>query len=209
MKILLIGFGKVNQVFFELNKANVVGVINLRKKYLKGRPDVIIDFSHPNMLEETIYYAKQFKVPVIIGTTGYNEEKMALIKELSHSVPILLSPNFSLGMYLISKMINDNISLILNYDKKIIETHHEGKLDNVSGTAIMLSNLLNTTDIESKRVGNSQGEHKIILTNELEKITITHKAFNKSAFFEGVEISMNWIIDKENGLYNFGDVFNE
>lgn len=209
MKILLIGYGKMNEAIYELYKHDVIGVINVRKKYLKGKPDIIIDFSHPNMLDETLFYSKQYGVPVLIGTTGYNEEKMAQIKELSDHVPVIMSSNFSLGIYLIRKMIEDNISNIKGYEKKIIELHHKNKLDSISGTALMFSKLLNTTDIEVKRFGNSFGEHKILLSNELEKITISHKALNRMSFIEGVKISMNWLINQEKGLYSFGDVLNE
>ena len=94
MKILLIGFGKMNEAIYELYKHDVIGVINIRKKYLKGKPDIIIDFSHPNMLEETLFYSRQYGVPVLIGTTGYNEAKMAQIKELSNHVPVIMSSNF-------------------------------------------------------------------------------------------------------------------
>ena len=174
MKVLLVGFGKINQIISNKDSVDVMGVVDTKKKTINGRPDIIIDFSHPNMLDEAIFYAKNNNCPLLIGTTGYSEEKMAQIKELSNFVPVLISSNFSLGINMISNFLNDNILVMDNYDKKIIEKHQFDKLDKVSGTAIMFSNLLNTKNIESRRVSKTAGEHHIILEDENEVCCIVY-----------------------------------
>jgi diaminopimelate epimerase len=209
MKVLLVGFGKINQIISNKDSVEVMGVIDTKKKTIKGRPDIIIDFSHPAMLDEAIFYAKNNNCPLLIGTTGYSEEKMAQIKELSLFVPVLISSNFSLGINMITNFLNDNSLVMDDYDKKIIEKHQFDKLDKVSGTATMFSNLLNTKNIESRRVSKTAGEHHIILEDENEIIRLSHITKNREAFVRGVMIASNWLLTKKNGLYKFKDIFNE
>ena len=42
---------------------------------LPEKPDVIIDFSHPSLLDELLDYCKINNVPVVIATTGYTDEQ--------------------------------------------------------------------------------------------------------------------------------------
>ena len=90
-------------------------------------------------------------MPIIIGTTGYNKEKMAQIKEFSKNIPILISSNFSNGIMLIKKIIDQNNINFNDYKKTIIERHNSLKKDSPSGTALMLGELLDTNNIYSYR----------------------------------------------------------
>ena len=209
MKILLVGFGRINKKIFERYVSDIIGIITNEEKHINNIPDIIIDFSHPDMLDETIFYANKYMVPVLIGTTGYSEEKMAQIKELSEKVAVMKSNNFSLGIYLINKILKDNISIIKNYEKKIVEIHHKDKADKISGTALMLSNILDTNNVITERIEDTNGEHKIILVSNNEEIIIAHSALDRMAFVVGVEKAMNWLLDKKANLYSFEDTFDE
>ena len=67
-------------------------------------PDVIIDFSHPALLNALLSYVKEKKVPAVICTTGFSEEQTEKIKEASKIVPILYSRNMSLGINLLVEL---------------------------------------------------------------------------------------------------------
>ena len=209
MNILLIGFGKINQIIYRNNTSNVVGIVDVDKKFLYQNPDIIIDFSHPNMLDKTIKYASLYKVPVLIGTTGYDEEKMAQIKELSTIVPVLMSSNFSQGIAIVSKMLKDNISLLNTYEIKIVETHQKDKVDKISGTAKMLANIIKTDNVFAERVETSVGEHKIYFSNEFEEIEISHVAKSRNVFVLGVMKAVSWLVNQPIGLYSLEDTFYE
>ncbi len=209
MKILLIGFGKINKLIYKEYENYIVGVIDKDEKYIKDSPEIIIDFSHPDMLDETIFYACKYQAPLLIGTTGYNEEKMAKINQLSNFVPVLKSNNFSLGIYLINKIIKENNFFINSYDKKIIETHHMDKFDNISGTAIMLGETLKTKNITSQRLFDNLGKHTIVLTSDSEEIVISHNTLDRKAFIVGVIKAIDWLVKQKPNLYGFEDIFNE
>ena len=209
MNILLIGFGKINQIMYKNNTSNIVGIVDVDKKFIYQKPDIIIDFSHSNMLDEVIKYATLYKVPVLIGTTGYNEEKMAQIKELSSIVPVLISSNFSQGIAIISKMLRDNILYLKKYEKKIVEIHQKDKSDKISGTAIMLSNLIKTHNIYTERVERSAGEHRIIFSTEFDEIEISHVAKDRNVFVLGAMKAASWLVNQPVGLYSFEDTFYE
>ena len=209
MNIILIGFGKINQIVYKNNTSDIVGIVDVDKKFIYQKPDIIIDFSHPNMLDKVIKYASFYKVPVLIGTTGYNEEKMAQIKELSLIVPVLISSNFSQGIAIISKVLKDNILYLNKYEKKIVEIHQKDKSDKISGTAIMLANLIKTDNVFAERIETSAGEHRIKFSSEFEEIEISHIAKNRNVFVLGAMKAASWLVNQPAGLYSFEDTFYE
>ncbi|MEG1441137.1 MAG: 4-hydroxy-tetrahydrodipicolinate reductase, partial [Oscillospiraceae bacterium] len=91
--------------------------------------DVLIDFSHPSMLEDLLEFSISNLVPAVICTTGLTADKLAKIDEASKKVPIFFSANMSLGVNLLidlvcraSKILEDN------FDIEIIEKHHNLKI---------------------------------------------------------------------------------
>ena len=206
MKILLIGYGKVNKIIGEIYRDDIVGIVDEIEDSIKDIPDVIIDFSHPSLLGKTIIYTMKFKCPVVIGTTGYEKEEIAQIKELSNIVPILMSCNFSTGISLIKKILTDNLSTINLYNKSIVERHNSLKKDSPSGTALMLGDLLGIDNIRSYRDPFFVAEHDIVLENLNEVITITHKVLNRSVFALGAVNAAKWLLDKPIGMYQIEDI---
>ena len=206
MKILLIGHGKVNRIISEIYQESVVGIVDDTSENIVDIPSVIIDFSHPSLLDKTIYYAIKYNCSVVIGTTGYNEEKMAQIRQLSNVVPVLKSCNFANGISLIKKILIENIDTINLYNKTIVERHNILKKDSPSGTALMLEEILKTDNICSYRDPFFVGEHDIVLENTNEIITITHKVINRSVFALGAVKAALWLQNQSPGLYQVEDI---
>ena len=207
MKILLVGFGRVNKLIYELYEEMVVGIFDINKCEIKDIPDVIIDFSHADFFPKLIEIIKKYKCPTVIGTTDYNEEKIAILKEFSSTIPILISSNFSLGIYLLEKMLKENKKIIDMFDKEIIETHHKLKLTSPSGTALSLAKLINTENITSIRIGDVVGIHEIILEHDYEVLSINHSVSNRVVFAIGAINAAKWLINQNAGLYNLGDIY--
>lgn len=209
MKVLLIGFGNINKLIKENSSVEVVGVVTRNEKFINDTPEVIIDFSHPAFLKETVKYAQKYKCAVIIGTTGYTLEEENIIKELSNEVSVLMCENFSFGINLIQNMIEKNISSINKFQKNIYETHRLSKVDIPSGTAIKLSNILDTKTIISYRIENVLGKHKIVLSNQYEKIEIIHEILDRRVFSNNVLLVAKKLLCKEVKLYKFEELLNE
>lgn len=207
MKILLVGFGKMNKLIFDLYEEMVIGICDTNMCEISEKPDVIIDFSHADFFSNLIELINKYKCPVVIGTTNYEKEKIALLREISKEIPILMSANFSLGIYLLEKMMKENEKLFSLFDREIIETHHKGKLTSPSGTALMLGDALKTNNISSIRIGDIVGIHEIILEKDYEILSINHSVNNRCVYAINAVTAAKWLLEKENGFYTFGDIY--
>ena len=176
--------------------------------------DLIIDFSRPQNSIEVLRFARKENIPMLIGTTGFNEDELDEINEISKEIPVLIAPNTSMGIALFKKIL-DYSKEVLNIASsiEIYEQHHKEKKDSPSGTAINLKDQLKDTlsnkdiHIESSREGNSPGVHTIKMSFEDETLEISHKAIDRSIFAKGAIIAGKWLKDKPPGLYTMQDIY--
>lgn len=199
---------------------------------MKQKPDVIIDFSIPKATFEVLEYAKQNKVPMVIATTGFSEEEIEKIKEISKEIPIFRSSNMSFDINLMSKIVAEVAKKLQDSDIEIIETHHNRKIDSPSGTAILLADAINNAldnkmhyefDRHSKREkrskdeigfssirgGNIVGEHTVQFYSENETFEIKHTSYSSSVFAEGAIKAAKYVASKDAGLYNMDALVEE
>lgn len=185
--------------------------------------DVIIDFSAPAALNNLFAYSNENLIPAVIATTGYSDEQWNAIVRLSKRVPVFYSQNMSVGVAALN-MLAKRLSLMLDdCDIDIIDTHHKGKKDSPSGTALMLAagiaehqNLkINTTirprqkgelNIVSLRTGNIVGEHEVLFNLGEECISIKHTAYSRKIYALGALNAARFIIGKPARLYNMDDL---
>lgn len=186
---------------------------------------VAIDFSSIHAIKKHIESAYALNKGLVIGTTGLDNDALAAIEHAAHKIPILYSPNFSLGIALcleaVKKLAN---SLFGNCYIDIIETHHIHKKDSPSGTALAMANVIGKGDIafnksdpnrkkeqiiiHSIRSGNVIGEHTIIFECGHERIQLTHQAHTRDAFAKGALAAAEFIAKQPPGLYSIKDLFN-
>lgn len=201
---------EVKQVFSEKNWECVFEqAIDLKKQ--NGIPNLLIDCSLPVNFLNVISYAQKFNSPLIIATTGLSKNDFNKLKELSASIPIVQSYNYSFGIQILLKLSKEIKKLVKDWDTEIIETHHRFKKDKPSGTAIMLADSLEIEKekISSLRLGNVFGEHSIKFGGLGEVITLSHSATSRRTFAEGIFLSAKFILNKKSGLYSFYDVIQE
>ena len=175
----------------------------------KENPGILIDFSLPEVLVKTIYYARSFNVPLIIGTTGLSSEQIEALKELSEEVSVVQSYNFSIGIQLLIKCIEAVRDETKDWDIEIEEIHHRFKKDKPSGTAIMIKELLNdNVPVSSLRLGNVPGIHSVQFGSLGEILKIEHQALSRRTFADGVLKAAYFVMNKKNGFFSFKDVIN-
>jgi 4-hydroxy-tetrahydrodipicolinate reductase len=173
------------------------------------QPELLIDFSLPEVLPKTIEYVKSFNVPLIIGTTGVSSQQINELKELSRQVSIVQSYNFSIGIQLLLKCIEAVKEEIKDWDIEIEEVHHRFKKDKPSGTAMMIKHALDDNiPISSLRLGSVPGIHTVQFGSLGEILKIEHQALSRRTFADGVLKSAYYILKKQNGFYSFRDVIN-
>ena len=196
-----------------------IGRSNININILEGSSnekdiDLIIDFSRPQNAIQVSRFARKENIPMLIGTTGFNEDELTEINDISKEIPLLIAPNTSMGIALFKKIL-DHSKEVLNVASsiKIHEQHHKEKKDSPSGTAIdlkdQLKDLLSYEDIhiESFREGNSPGVHTVKLFFEDETLEISHQATDRSIFAKGAIIAGKWLKDKPSGLYTMQDIY--
>ena len=180
--------------------------------------DLVIDFSHPSSTKKILKKCAAAKKPIIIGTTGFSNDDLKEIRDVSNSIPIVLAANMSKGIFYLKKSI---ASFIQNNQDKlkcfIEETHHFDKVDKPSGTAIELkefitkhddSNFIQEINIKSNRVGNIFGTHKILFCSDNGIVCFSHEALSRNIFAEGAIICAKSIDFHKPNLYSFEDVIN-
>ncbi|MFH1519199.1 MAG: 4-hydroxy-tetrahydrodipicolinate reductase [Candidatus Omnitrophota bacterium] len=175
--------------------------------------DCLIDFSAPKAALEYLDYALKFDKPMVIGTTGLNKGQQAKIKKAAQNIPLIFSPNMSVGVNLIFKLLKIAANTLKNYKVDIQEVHHIHKKDAPSGTAKRIAEIINqqgfnikTDDIKADRYDQVIGDHKVIFESELERIELSHSAKTRDIFAQGALLAAEWIIDKRPGLYSMDDV---
>ena len=67
--------------------------------------DVVIDFSRPESSIGVLKECSKNKIPFITGTTGFTENDKEMIKKFSKNIPVLISSNFSLGIFQLKKSV--------------------------------------------------------------------------------------------------------
>ncbi len=179
----------------------------------------VIDFSSPGGFKACISSCIENKLPLISGTTGLTDEHFKLVSSAKKSIPILLASNMSIGIANLKSSIEKYLlSISIPSKCKIFEIHHTKKKDAPSGTAIEIqkfienlpkSKVVNSIDIESLRIGNIYGIHRIEFENAEGKTTFQHIANSRNIFARGALQAARWIKSKEIGEYSFADFLNK
>jgi 4-hydroxy-tetrahydrodipicolinate reductase len=194
--------------------------------------DVVIDFSHPGATEAIHRACLGAAKPLVIGTTGHSDEQRASIEATSKSLPIVLSPNFSVGVNALFWLTREAARMLgEEFDIEIMETHHRLKKDAPSGTARKLAEILcevrkldyaknvrhgregmvgerpaGQIGVHSIRAGDVVGDHKVTLGAAGERLELTHKASSRETFAAGALRAARWVVGKSAGLYSMEDV---
>lgn len=211
MKYGLIGAsGKMgNEIItlFNENGHELVFKYDINSTEYSDSPEVIIDFSLPDAFDSTIEFVNKYKVPLVIGTTGLSDEQIQILQEVSKTIPVVQSFNFSIGIQMLLRCTEILSTQLPDWDVEISETHHRFKKDKPSGTALMIKDLVNKdVNISSLRLGNVPGDHTISFGGLGEVISVSHHATSRRTFAEGVLRSALFVVSKEKGFYSFKDV---
>ena len=180
--------------------------------------DVVIDFSHPSSTKKIINSCLKHNIPMVIGTTGLNNDVLENIDIASKTLPIVLAANMSIGVY----QLKDSLKSFIKKNKNrlncfIEETHHSKKLDKPSGTAIEIENLIKDEDklnlisvskTVSHRKDSVSGIHKVFFKDKDVAYTFTHKAISRDIFGNGALYCAKKVINLQPDLYTFENIIN-
>jgi len=197
----------------------------------KVEADAVIDFSAPAALDDILSVGIAKNLPLVLCTTGYNEEQLAKINDASKKVAILRSANMSLGINTLMELLKSAAQVFApaGFDMEIVEKHHNQKVDAPSGTALALADSMNEAldkayeykydrskerkkrdkyeiGISAVRGGSIVGEHEVIFAGQDEVIEFKHTAYSKAVFAKGAVEAAKYLAGKPAGHYEMSDV---
>jgi 4-hydroxy-tetrahydrodipicolinate reductase len=206
--------------------------IQLEGNLRKDGGDVIINFTNPEASIESLEFAKEMGSAIVIGTTGLSPGQIERVRHLSRSVRCVFSPNLSVGMNVMFKIVQE-IAQVLGpeYDIEIFEAHHRLKKDSPSGTAVKLGELIakaigrdfgkvgvygrqgmvgertkEEIGMQVVRAGDIVGDHTVLFGGIGERLEVVHRAQSRDNFARGAVRAALWVINQPNGLYDMQDV---
>jgi 4-hydroxy-tetrahydrodipicolinate reductase len=191
--------------------------------------DVYVDFTTPAATAAAARAAIARRRPAVIGTTGTLDE--GVLAELALVVPIVVAANFSLGVNLVVGLARQVARALADWDAEIVETHHHGKRDAPSGTALMIARAIaagrgvdydavkrHTRDgdvgprprgeigVASVRGGDVVGEHVATFFGAHERVELAHRATSRAVFAAGAVRAAGWLVGRAPGRYTMLDV---
>ena len=192
-------------------------------------PDVVVDFSVPDASASLARACAREGCGLVVGTTGFEEESLSVLQEASASVPVLKATNFSRGIQGLLRALGPALEALPDYDVEVLETHHNQKRDAPSGTATtILETIGDHREFETvpgregiqprgedevgmlvRRAGDVRGEHEVVLADNDEVLTLTHRAEDRAVFAAGALDSAVWLTGRAAGWYSFADVVDE
>lgn len=230
MKIALVGYGKMGHMIEECAKSlghDVVATIDVvandasvkvtsgdtvavAKAVVESGADGIIEFSHPTAVMGNIKALLPLGLPIVVGTTGWND-KMTEVEKMAEDCNgiIMTSSNFSIGVNMLYKIVAEAVKIMEQwpeYDIATWEAHHNQKADSPSGTAITLAQTIlentkkkdeivtdafherpkaNQLHVSSTRCGSIPGTHTVFFDSKADTIEITHTARSREGFAMG------------------------
>ncbi|MBI3603368.1 MAG: 4-hydroxy-tetrahydrodipicolinate reductase [Nitrospirae bacterium] len=196
------------------------------------RGEVVIDFSAPPATLEHLRVAAHHRRAMVIGTTGFSPSELAELRTLAKSVPCVFSPNMSVGVNLLLKVIAEMAKTLgEDYDIEVIEAHHRLKKDAPSGTALKMAEVLakatgrdleqvgvyarkgligerkkGEIGIQTIRAGDIVGDHTVLFGGMGERMEVTHRAQSRDTFARGALRAARWVVKQPPGLYDMTDV---
>ena len=175
--------------------------------------ECLIEFTTPQATMEHLALCEKHKKAMVIGTTGLSDADREKIKAASAEIPIVFSPNMSIGVNLLFKIAADAAKILgPDYNVEIVEAHHVHKKDAPSGTAKEIARIVKDVKgdveipIESVREGETVGEHTVTFESNVDLIEITHSAKTRDIFVKGALAAAKFVASQKPGLYTMKDV---
>ncbi len=238
MNLALVGTGRMGTAVGELAEERGHAVVARfdAEHPLPERPeavepaDVVVDFSLPDVAPIHIRRYCRWRVPAVVGTTGWYD-RLDDVRDWvgENEASILYAPNFSIGVALLVKALRAVTPLVdrlAEYDVFIHEVHHVNKVDSPSGTALMLADILvdglqrkshvevetqhdrisaGVLHVSSTRAGGVIGKHTVALDSPFDELFFSHHAKNRQGFAFGAVKAAEWLPGRT-GLFTLEDL---
>ena len=188
------------------------GVPQFAASELHGVPafDVAIDFSLPEGFDGILALCVERGAALVSGTTGLNDAQRLALDAAAARIPLLWASNFSLGVAVLTELVERAARALPSWDCDIVEAHHTQKQDAPSGTALSLGAAAEQGGAKphyaSLRAGDIVGEHTVQFAGLGERIELVHRATNRDIFARGALHAAARLIGRSPGSYRLRDL---
>jgi 4-hydroxy-tetrahydrodipicolinate reductase len=188
-----------------------------------SRSEVVIDFTHPDVVMDNLKFLIDNGIHAVVGTTGFTDERLAQVQswvEAKPHVAVLIAPNFAIGAVL--SMHFAKVAARFFESAEVIELHHPHKADAPSGTAARTARLIaearkglppnpdaTTTGLEGARGAEVDGipvhsvrlaglvaHQEVLFGTPGETLTIRHDSLDRTSFVPGVLLAVRHITER-------------
>ncbi|MFW5995589.1 MAG: 4-hydroxy-tetrahydrodipicolinate reductase [Spirochaetia bacterium] len=242
MDIMLVGYGRMGREIEQIlatrghtlharvdNQNSQADVTSLES--VSGSPDCAIEFASPEGVVDNARWYTDHGVAAVVGTTGWDAERSRVRSMVeAGDGSYLWGANFSVGANLFFALVKAAGALIdrfEDYDPMLLETHHRGKKDSPSGTALEAARRLLSVSsrkseivtealqrqiephelhVASMRGGSVPGVHELSFDSPFDTITVSHKARTRSGFALGAVLAAEWLSGRT-GFFSIDDFF--
>jgi 4-hydroxy-tetrahydrodipicolinate reductase len=225
--------GRLGQIIFRLAQQSGAWQVTAPEKGgslepLVATTEVSIDVSVPEASVQIAELCARHGKPLVIGTTGHSDAQMKFIDTAAATCPILVAPNFSVGVNLLFWLTHETAKVLgEGFDAEVIEMHHKLKKDAPSGTAKRIAEILAATrstayeeavrhgrqgmvgqrtpeeiGVHAVRGGDVVGEHTVVFAGEGERIELIHRAASRETFAQGALRAAQWLVGQAPGRYD-------
>lgn len=182
---------------------------------LAAGADVVVDFTHPDVVMDNLKWCIEHGKHAVVGTTGFTAERLKQVNTWladKSEVGVIIAANFSIGAVLMMDYAARAARFFESVE--VIEYHHPGKADAPSGTATTTARKIaaaraeagcrpmpdaTTTEVDGARGADIDGvrvhgvrmtgmvaHQEVILGTEGETFTIRHDSLDRVSFMPGV-----------------------
>jgi 4-hydroxy-tetrahydrodipicolinate reductase len=187
--------------------------------------EVVVDFTHPDVVMDNIRFCIDQNIHCVVGTTGFDEARLATIAEWLEPKPevgVVIAPNFGIGAVLLMRFAQEAARFFPSVE--VVEMHHPNKVDAPSGTAVRTARLVAaarraaglppspdaTTDslpgargadvegiaVHSVRMTGMVAHQEVLMGAAGETLTIRHDSFDRTSFMPGVLLAVRAVLDR-------------
>jgi 4-hydroxy-tetrahydrodipicolinate reductase len=190
-----------------------------------GGAQVLVDFTHPDVVMDNIRFAVDQGIHAVVGTTGFTDERLDMIRSWLADAPqlgVLVAPNFAIGAVLAMKFAR--LAAPHYESAEVVELHHPAKADAPSGTAVRTARLIaearagaglaSPPDATTQSLSGARGaivdgvhvhavraaglvaHHEILFGTKGETLSIRHDTFDRVSFMPGVLLGIRQVASR-------------
>jgi 4-hydroxy-tetrahydrodipicolinate reductase len=197
-----------------------------------AKPDTVtLDFTNAAASLEHLEVAAKQGAAIVVASTGFTAEQEQRAREIAPRTRTVIAPNMSIGVNVLTKLVEQVARILPDFDAEVIEIHHRTKVDAPSGTALALGRTIASSrklgfrehavfgregitgvrpsdqiSVLALRAGDAIGDHTVIFGGQGERLELIHRAQSRDSLGRGALRAAAWLEVQKPGLYSMLDV---